>query len=387
MTKRCALPVLLLTTIAAAQTTHVVSGGGAALQNAINAANPGDILDVMPGTYSEINTAKGVRVMLRAGATVQSSFVALAVTLSGLPAGQTFVLHGGAVEGFQAQNCAGCIIWLGSQHAHLLGVLLTFVNCTGPVVAKDLTTMATSVIQGGLQVTDCAHVSFTNCPLPLTIVTRSDVSLVDSGVPLPYGFTPGLRLVSGSVVAAGGQFRHATNASWPVTGPAILVEQGDLTLTRGAFVTGSHNGFGQPIAPAIDTLGGTVRLDPSVVLTGTVPVAGPAIVTNAFVPSIAANHASGSPTCQFQIAAEPGSVVFTLVNLPHAPFGSPWGAIWLPGDSPIVDVTVLGAGGTHSFAWNLGATVPPLLALVAQSASLSMSNTVAVGAPVRFLWD
>jgi len=313
-----------------------------------------------------------------------------AVTLSGLPAGQTFVLEGGEVLwGFQAQNCVGGIIWLGS-HLRYLGssfINITLINCTGPVVAESLTTPNSGTIHGQLAVTDCTHVSFTNCPLPSTIVTRSEVSLVDSGAQWLFGFAPALHLVSGSLLVAGGQFRHGISTLL-INGPGILVEQGNLTLTRGAFVEASLNGIGgQPSASAIDTLGGTVRLDPSVVLTGTVPIAGPAIVTNAFVPSIAANHASGSPTCQFQIAAEPGSIVFTLANLPHAPFGSPWGAIWLPSDSPILNATVLGAGGTHAFAWNLAGTVPPLLALVAQSASLSMSNTVAVGAPVRFLWD
>ncbi len=42
--------LLALAAATPAQTTHIVSGGGAALQNAINAAAPGDILDVLPGT-------------------------------------------------------------------------------------------------------------------------------------------------------------------------------------------------------------------------------------------------------------------------------------------------------------------------------------------------
>ena len=51
------LAMLMLTTVTAHAATINVSGGGAALQNAINTAVDGDVLRVAPGTYSPISTS------------------------------------------------------------------------------------------------------------------------------------------------------------------------------------------------------------------------------------------------------------------------------------------------------------------------------------------
>ncbi|MEO6598097.1 MAG: hypothetical protein ABIP94_25410 [Planctomycetota bacterium] len=53
----------------AAQAT-IVSGGSAALQNAINAAVAGDELDVQPGSYTPVTCTKGIRITLQPGAEV-----------------------------------------------------------------------------------------------------------------------------------------------------------------------------------------------------------------------------------------------------------------------------------------------------------------------------
>ncbi|WP_353805489.1 hypothetical protein, partial [Acinetobacter baumannii] len=42
--------------------------------------------------------------------------------------------------------------------------------------------------------------------------------------------TPGLRVVSGDVVIAGGEVHHATTASWPVVAPGIVLEQGRVSF-------------------------------------------------------------------------------------------------------------------------------------------------------------
>lgn len=67
---RAALFLPLLCLAALAQSTHIVQGGGNALQQAITAASPGDILDVQPAQYSPVTATRGLHLLLRAGTEV-----------------------------------------------------------------------------------------------------------------------------------------------------------------------------------------------------------------------------------------------------------------------------------------------------------------------------
>src|SRR5262249_44848940 len=84
-------------------------GGGAALQQAVNAAAPGDVLDVLPGTYSAVTVAHGLRFELRPGVQVVSGSGLSAFSVTGLPANEACVVHGGQVQNIWLTNCTGPI--------------------------------------------------------------------------------------------------------------------------------------------------------------------------------------------------------------------------------------------------------------------------------------
>jgi hypothetical protein len=87
MSVRTASILCAVTSSLAAQTTWVVSGGGAALQQAINSAAPGDTLDVQAGTYSPITATRGLHIKLRSGAHVgQWPSTSTTIVLTSLPA-------------------------------------------------------------------------------------------------------------------------------------------------------------------------------------------------------------------------------------------------------------------------------------------------------------
>jgi len=89
----------------------IVSGGGAALQNAINAAVAGDELDVQPGTYTPVTCGKGIRITLRSGAEVGALFsTTVALLIAGVPATQTCVLAGGRVFGISVTQSSGTVV-------------------------------------------------------------------------------------------------------------------------------------------------------------------------------------------------------------------------------------------------------------------------------------
>ena len=386
MPNAASLLLPLLASVALAQTTHVVSGGGAALQLAIHAAAPGDILDVMPGSYTPVTATRALRISLRSGAAVivpsQSTFVS-AITVSSLPAGEVFVVEGGTVAGITASACAGAIVC--NRFANSFGIwggaFSRIDACTGPVVFQDVDTQSTF---GQLFILDSAQVSFVSCALPWVSVTNSNATFADIDIH-PYGGVEGMRIVSGSVSITDSRIYGGLAASWPYVDAAILLQGGDVVVTGTTRLSASPpSPLG--IKPAIETSGGTVRIDPAVVLIGTPPISGPAVVTFAPIPSLAVARLPGSTNFTVSPTTSPNDLVFTLIGLPAPPLALPWGDAWLDPANPILDVTIAPPSGTWSFTRSLAA-VPPLLVLVVQSAALSPAGTIAVSPPVRFVWD
>jgi len=89
------LPSLLLLSPSGAQTTRYVSGGGNALDQAIAAAAPGDVLVVAPGVYFPFQLAKGLTIHAPARATLQGQYPSTPQSLSlTIPAGQEARISG-----------------------------------------------------------------------------------------------------------------------------------------------------------------------------------------------------------------------------------------------------------------------------------------------------
>jgi hypothetical protein len=103
-----ALSLLVATgALAHAQTTHVVSGGGPALQNAIATAVAGDTLDVQPAINAGVTCTKGLRIRMQPGAQIGASPGGVAVTFQAIPATDVAVLTGGVVNGVACHSCDG----------------------------------------------------------------------------------------------------------------------------------------------------------------------------------------------------------------------------------------------------------------------------------------
>lgn len=364
--------------------TIVVSGGGVALQQAITTALVGAVLDVMGGTYSPVVVTRGLRISLRAGAAVTPQFPAATpgITITGLPAGEQFVLEGsGAVAAMSIGQCAGDVVVDGVNHASTFSssMPVTVTGCTGAVIFHRTTSLVgVGVPWGRILVNSSTNVSFTACTMPCMTVTNSRVSLNGCSNRFAYASLPGIDLVSGSVVVDGGIVAGGLLYSFPIPAPGIRIAQGEVVVTGGAVIEPTP----VPVQfPAIETIGGNLRLDPSVQVMGA--ITGPAPVQVITIPSLEVSHTAN--TMAVALAAEPNAVVVTFAGLPQPPMPTPWGDAWLSPLDPILDIVVLPAAGTHAFTRQF-ASVPPFVQLVVQSVQLSPS-ALTIGAPARFVWD
>ncbi|HEX5052717.1 MAG TPA: hypothetical protein VFZ65_13155 [Planctomycetota bacterium] len=367
-----------------AQLTTIVQGGGAALQAAINAAAPGDVLDVFAGSYSPVSCTKGLRISLRAGADVGVGSGTVGLTVTGIPANETFVVEGaGHLNGVAANQNAGSVVVdrVAAWNFHTMPIDA----CTGPVVFHETDFGGSGTWGfGSIVVSNCSQVSFASCVrMPQVQVTNSSVCLSDSTV-VPAGVpAPGLQVSSGNVTIQGGFVTGVDGVFVSSSSPAIRIDAGELVATGGAILQAFQLGAAGP-APGMLANGGTIRLDPSVTVLGTPPISGPGLVITTPIPSLAVAHTTN--TMNVSIAAPPGSAVFTLAGLPVAAMPTPWGEAWLLPSDPILDVAILPASGTSSFARTFAA-VPPWFVLVVQSVAWTPAGALVVGAPVRFAWN
>jgi hypothetical protein len=366
--------------LATAQTI-VVSGGGAALQQAVVAAPVGAILDVLPGSYTPVVATRGLRISLRQGATVSAPVLSgvHGVRIWGVPAGEQFVLEGsGTVTAIAIGLCAGDVVVNGIDHAEPF-VPVTVGGCTGAVTFHRTTCRGAGAVPLGWIVVDAStNVSFTACTLPCMTVQGSRVGLNGCTNWNAHGSRPGIDVVSGSVVVDGGTVAGGLVGFLPTPAPGIRLAQGEVVLTGSAVIRPSP----VPIpSAAIETTGGSLRRDPSVLVLGA--ITGPAVVQHVEIPSLTVAHTANA--LAVTLTAGLGSVVFTFAGLPTSPVPTPWGDAWLSPLDPILDVVVMPPSGVHSFVWPF-ASVPPFAQLVVQSVALTPSS-LTLGAPVRFAWD
>lgn len=371
--------------------TIVVSGGGAALQQAIDTAPPGAHLLVQPGAYSAITVRRGMRVQLLAGTSILN-VGGPAVSVVSVPPGETFVLEGvgNTVQEARVQSCVGDVVFANVDFLYDSSSTngLQVVSCSGAVTFQDIGPTIGAPWGGSMPILDSAQVSFHRAVMRRPLhVTNSRVAMTDVTTPAALSMLGGLRVDSGSVFVAGGSLAAAAQFSLLTPLPAVTVAGGQLTVTGGAVLTAAPAVFSPATAPAISMLGGSLRLDPSVVLNpvpGAPPIAGPGQVQTLRIPSLGLAHAGTTMTGN--VFAGAGDAVFTLAGLSMTPAPTPWGDAWLSPADPILDVTVLPASGTHSFAKTF-ANVPPFVVLTVQSVALSPSGALVVGAPVRLVWD
>ncbi|MBL8754277.1 MAG: hypothetical protein JNK15_13325 [Planctomycetes bacterium] len=362
-----------------AQTTWIVTGGGAALQNTIVAAAAGDTLDVQLGNYDAITCGKGLRIRLRPGAVIDSGICA--VTIASLPAAERFQLDGGMVRGIAASNCAGTIVVDGVDVQLLQSWVLS--GCTGPIVFDDVDYSGfAGATSGNLHVFNCTDVTFRDCRLPQLNMLGSRAAL-QGCIVRPYGFSaPGIQLASGSLTLSGTQVKGSQAVFFSIPQPAIQVDGGTLNLTGTSFLEALEYSM-QP-APGVAANGGTVRADPSTIIQGTPAIAGPGIVQTQPMPSLVVTHAATTMTVTTTAVA--GDLLATFAGLPSPSYATPWGDAWLLPTDPILDLSFVPPNGTSTFSRTF-AFVPPFVLLTLQSVALDAQGGLTLGAPARFCWN
>lgn len=381
MTPRASVVVLALhaASFASAQSTIVVSGGGTALQTAINAAAPGDTLVVQPAAYAAVTCSKGLRLALQAGAQVGTGS-GTGLTLTNLPPAERFLVDGGSIAGIAASGCAGTIVVDGVD---VSSTTEQFAGCTGAIVFDTVRYLGSFTLSNGRVSFDtCAQVSFRDCLLPALTFTNSRALLQGCTV-RPYIFSaPGVQLVSGSLTISGGLTTGSEAVFFSIARPGIQIDAGDLMLTGGAVVQALE--YAGQTAPGVLVNGGAVRRDPGIAVTGTPPFSSLSSVFTAPTPSLTV--ATVATTLDVATRGQPGDLLVTFAGLLTAPYATPWGDAWLLPTDPILDVAVLPASGTAAFSRTFAA-VPPFVELTLQPVALAPNGTLTIGAPTRFAWN
>ena len=173
-----ALCCALSTTQGTAQNVLVVDAAGrpgsqfTGLQQAITAASPGDVLDVLPGAYSGFQTSKGIHILGRAGGLIEILATpgsnADAFIVSNIPAGQRFTMRNVRVPTFftaraEFADCAGSIVLENCIVNSLTGATssgrLDFIRCSSAHLIGC--SIAIGAEQSFVTLTDCVAESFT----------------------------------------------------------------------------------------------------------------------------------------------------------------------------------------------------------------------------------
>ncbi|MFO1078519.1 MAG: hypothetical protein U1E73_12420 [Planctomycetota bacterium] len=158
------------------------------IQTAINAANPGAIIAVNPGVYMPITCTKPVRILGRPGVVIAETYTALAVTISGIPAGTTCMLSQVGLRSpttpcicepwITVDQCAGLVILDEIRPdnpsleprilMHGVAGLVLRDSFVGPLGITDSEVHLDGVTIGTASTTSGALVSLTNSDLELT---------------------------------------------------------------------------------------------------------------------------------------------------------------------------------------------------------------------------
>ncbi|MBK8975652.1 MAG: hypothetical protein IPM29_06975 [Planctomycetes bacterium] len=379
-----ALRVLLLSSTCVAlhaQQTIVVSGGGPALQQAIAVANPGDMLDVMAGSYDPIMVTKGLAIRCRAGVAIAQTGQAPAIAIERIPAGQTLLFAGGScssstplVPALRVANTDGTVV-LRSIVASVPGTLawaLLIEGCRGAVLCRSLALSGT--IGGFAAVNGSDHVTFAGGAARMGISVRA-ATVAFTGTQIDHGLT----VESGSVSVTGG-YVHGYSSFSGIGDPAIRLRSGELTLADDVDVRAVS---AWPV-PAILTNAGLVRVGPRVTLTSAstaLPIEGPAQVQRIDTPSVRAGDVPAGAPLRIDVTGQPRDLVATFVDVPRTPRATPFGPLWVDPSSPLLDLRTLDATGTFSIT--VPAPVAPGTAWTLQPLALTQALALAVGTPAR----
>lgn len=337
-----------LAATAVAQKTWIVdaNGGGQflAIQPAIDAAQPGDVVLVRAGTYDSFIVGKGIAVVGGPGvALTPSSRTSGSVSVHAVPAGQRAAIREIGMSGatVSVDGCGG--------HVHLEGISISF-GFSSLAIRNSAAVSLRNISLGTTARFDGSTVAVSHCALMSLTIGSSSVTFADS--------------TCGAAIGA------------PIT-----MESGQLTVA-GDRATIIHAQGPWP-AHAISANNGTVVVDPQVQLiptTGRTAIGGNANVVTRTVPSL---RVSLSQVSLATTLRAPGALHgLTMVGIPlDRPVTYPFGDLWL-GAHLLIDAGAFPPSGTRSTTLNF-APIPPgftavVQGLVAEPGGVRLSTPVVV---------
>ncbi len=392
---RTVLLSLGLSTVVVAQQVFVVSGGGTALQVAVDRANPGDTLDVLAGTYGPVVVSKGITIECRSGVKVDGGQLA-ALTVDSLPAGEVLAFTGGFFTAWRpvlldpvvaVTRCQGTTILdsLSWDLAVSFFPRFRIAACNGPVIIRRVNIGGGPTIVTYAVIEDSAQVSLTGCTdLPPLQVYRSNLSVAGCRFTGRYASngitaTDSYLAISDSTIS-GGSTGHGF-----IGLPGIDMTRGQAVIAGATTITA---GNAISLTSAVRILNSSVRFPLGVTFLPAThpPVIGPGKVVLEPVPSVEATGAHSGAVFDMLVRAEPHSLTATFIGTPQVPISLPFGNLWLAINSPVFNLQVTPVTGQFRVAGAVPA-LPKRLALVLQPITLTLAGTLSVGTPTRVVMN
>ncbi len=385
-----ALPAFLTLLVATspAQATRFVSGGGAALNQAIQQAAPGDRLVVAAALYDPLLADRGLLIECDPGVRLDANFGSQS-RIANVPAGQQFTLRGATFLGsplvisLQIDSCAGTVIVENAtfdSQARLTGiavnacawVLFDSPRFPGSVPGSNNPWGGPHATSSSMVVRDCP-----SCPPVGGLWSH----LVFENVHVTETYNASSLVARNSTVfVRGGTFPGSNFNIGLYSLPGIELDNSQLSITGSARATSGNGGLG--LQGAIEGVNSTLRIDPAVVLGAPgQPIQGTVTVHREVLPWQVFSRPlrSGTPFT-VDVHGAPQDIVYLMFDLPGPVLPFPLGSLWIDAASPLFDVVPIPAGGVTRLTF-LMPPLPSALPLVFQSVRLGVSGEVAVGAP------
>ncbi|MBK8977363.1 MAG: hypothetical protein IPM29_15740 [Planctomycetes bacterium] len=376
-----------------AQSTIVVTGGGGALNSAVQQAMPGDRLIVRAGRYDALLVDRGLLIECDAGVLFAADvYHGGPSRIAGVPAGQSLVVRNGGIAGsltprIEIDRCAGIVTWIGPAFGEVpTQGHIEITRCSSVSIDSPRFPLPSFHGSDWRITVDGSSASLSHCASCAPVFARSSTLALDEvSVVESYG-APSLGADRAVVTVSGGRFPGSNFWTGYISLPGIRLHASELTITGGATATSGTGQSGLQGAIEGDALS-LVRIDPGVQLTAPgAPVQGVAAVHGgpiAFV-DLPGQLRSGVPF-GLRTHGAPGDVVFVFLDLPGPPAPTPLGPLWLRPTSPLFDVATIPAATTSTLSSYVTPPLPAALPLVFQPIRLGSAGDVSLGVASRVL--
>ena len=303
-----------------AQATYVVDASQGAghthtsITAALAAAKDGDLIRVRAGTYPSFGSVrKAVRIVGDANVTIDLGSIGNPIAVSGIAAGQQFVLRNVLLKGLYTPQG-----------------FLRVASCAGLVSLQRVRTQSGLILQEGISISDARALHLSHCSVLGGLVARrsslmieaSDFSQNRVGAALAFDSS---RAVLCGVTATGLSF------GGPVQ-PAVSAKSSAVRILRGAGSKLSASNNSGPCSALIGDASSSLSYDPAVTLApwqNAAAIQGFGAIRAASLPSLEASAAPLGAQLQLDLRSKSGDLFALFLGLPGQPTALPFGEFWL----------------------------------------------------------